>query len=725
MEESLENLKKARIENLQALKNLGVEPFPSNLNFTRILSAEALEKNLGNVVCVAGRVVAKRNFGAIIFFDIADFSGKIQALAKKSELTKHLNEIIELLDIGDFIEVKGTLFKTASRETTIQISDFRLLTKSIRPLPTKHFGLKDDEERYRQRYVDFAINPELRNLFVKKAIFWNSIRTFLTSRGFLEVETPVLENIAGGADAEPFKTHHNALDCNLYLRISMGELWQKRLMVGGFEKTFEIGRQFRNEGISREHLQDYTQVEFYWAYANYNDSMRLVEEMFKEVAKKTFGTTFFTIGGVNIDLGSTWKVIDYTETIMNSVGINIQTATKDQIIAKLLSLKDTNIPVGHNIPKSRFMDLLWKHVRKDVTGPAFLVNHPVEVSPLAKRNSEDPSVVERYQIILAGSEMGNGYSELNDPQDQEKRFKEQQSARDAGDFEAQMYDADFVRALEYGMPPVTGFGLSERLFAFLAGKSVRECVMFPLQRPEDTRVKTTSFKNSIKNTEGFSISDDLRRDFPGMFFAYCEIKDLRIKKADNDLEKLKKTTIEDKSTLSLEEIGKIKPIKNYRELLSKTGVDFNSKRPYPEALLRRIVQGKGLYNINTAVDAYNIAVIETGVGLGGFDANKIGGCVELRYSKNGEEARLLGDDKVTRLKDGQIVYSDQEKILTININYRDIEETKITSATKDILLFADGAPDIPEEVVTEALNRGTQLIKKYCGGSVGNITVVR
>ena len=298
--------------------------------------------------------------------------------------------------------------------------------------------------------------------------------------------TPVLETTAGGADANPFVTHHDALEINLYLRISMGELWQKRLMVGGFEKTFEIGRQFRNEGLSREHLQDYTQMEFYWAYANYEDSMKLVEEMYKFVAQKTFGKLQFEINNHKIDLSRPWKKLDYTESIKKETGIDISKASPDQIKTKLKELK---ISFENKDSKGRLIDLLWKSIRKSIAGPAFLVGHPVEVSPLAKRIEDRLDFVERYQVIIAGSELGNGYSELNDPIDQAERFNRQQKLRDAGDLEAQMYDSDFVRALEYGMPPVTGFGVSERLFSFLADRPIRETVLFPLLKPENDNKK--------------------------------------------------------------------------------------------------------------------------------------------------------------------------------------------------------------------------------------------
>lgn len=475
----LEQLKEIRIEKLKKLKELGVNPFPSKGKFSCIDIKEAKEKKIDEVVSVHGRIRSIRSFGKLTFLKLEDYTGQIQ-LAVKGELSELDKNIFDLLDIGDFIEVKGKLFLTKTEELTIHVEELSLLTKSIRPLPNEHFGLKDEEEKFRQRYVDLILNPELRDLFVKKSKFWNVIRSFMIEKGFLEVETPVLENTAGGADADPFVTHHNALDIDVYLRISMGELWQKRLMVAGFDKTFEIGRQFRNEGLSREHLQDYTQMEFYWAYANYEKSMALVEEMYKRIANEVFGTYEFEIGEHKVDFNKKWDVIDYRTIIKEKMNIDIENASDDELRNKLNELK---VKYEKNASKGRLIDYIWKQIRKGISGPSFLVGHPVEVSPLAKR-IDNSDYVERYQIILAGSEMGNGYSELNDPIDQAERFAEQQKLRDEGDGEAQMEDNDFVRALEYGMPPVSGFGVSERLFSFLANKSVRECVFFPLLKPE-------------------------------------------------------------------------------------------------------------------------------------------------------------------------------------------------------------------------------------------------
>ncbi len=472
-----------RKKKLEKLVELGVNPYPSrsDKNITAELVHAQKEQLMesGNDVVVSGRIVSLRGHGKLAFVDLEDQSGKIQVMFRQDNLPG-LFARIELLDLGDFVEVSGNVFVTNSGETTISAKLFNILTKSLRPLPDKHFGISDEETRFRKRYLELALDPTLRELFIKKAKFWQATRQFLVDENFLEVETPALENTAGGADANPFVTHHDALDIDVFLRISMGELWQKRLMVGGFEKTFEIGRQFRNEGISREHLQDYSQMEFYWAYANYEDSMALVQRLYKHIAEKTFGTLEFKIGNFEINLDGDWEKIDYTSTIKEKLGIDVMESSEEELINKI---KELGLKLETGSKRGRLVDTLWKHIRKNIAGPVFLINHPVEVSPLAKRKTDNPRLVERYQVILAGSEMGNGYSELNDPQDQEQRFLEQAKMREEGDAEAQMHDRDFVEALEYGMPPTTGFGFSERLFSFLANKSSREAVIFPLMKP--------------------------------------------------------------------------------------------------------------------------------------------------------------------------------------------------------------------------------------------------
>ncbi|MDQ3076830.1 MAG: lysine--tRNA ligase [bacterium] len=495
---SQEEIRQGRLEKLTLLKKNGIDPYPASVErdyplIEVIEKFESLEKE-GKTLSLVGRVMSLRAQGGLIFFHLFDGTAKFQGLLKKpadAEAKAGDGEIdIEMfdlfsstVDIGDFIEMHGMLFITKRGEKTLAVKEWKMLSKSLLPLPEKWHGLQDIDERFRHRYLDILFDPELRSLIEKKAKFWQSMRNFLVQEGFLEVETPVLENTTGGADARPFATHHNALDLDVYLRISAGELWQKRLMVAGFPKVFEIGRIFRNEGISAEHAQDYTQMEFYWGYADYKKGMELVERMYKYVAQESFSTLQFKIGEFDVDLGKKWEHFDYTETIKKYTNIEISLASLEEIETKLKELHIKYDSKGWNM--SRAIDTLWKYCRKQIAGPGFLVGVPKFLSPLAKSNIDNSTVVQQFQPLIAGSELGKGYSELNDPIEQAERFLEQARMREAGDDEAQMNDIDFVEALEYGMPPTCGFGVSERLFSFLANKPIRETQIFPLMRPKE------------------------------------------------------------------------------------------------------------------------------------------------------------------------------------------------------------------------------------------------
>jgi lysyl-tRNA synthetase, class II len=479
---------KIRIERLKKIRKKGIDPYPAQSQRTHMINEvlvdfKALEKKKTDVF-LCGRLRSIRSHGNLSFAQLQDDSGRMQlAFSKKEMDPEHYKEFVKLINIGDFVQVNGVLFVTHKGEESLMVKDWKLLTKTLRPLPEKFHGLQDEEEKFRKRYLDILTNPEVKEMFIKKAKFWSSMREFLINKGFIEVQTPALEVSAGGADARPFVTHHNALDMDVFLRISMGELWQKKLMVAGFEKTFEIGRQFRNEGMDAEHLQDYTQMEFYWAYADYQKGMELVEEMYKYVAQETFGTIKFKIKDFDIDLGKKWEIYDYQETVKKMTGIDVLNTNQKEIEAKLKELKIEYDQKGFNL--TRAIDNLWKYCRKQIASPGFLVGVPEAVSPLAKRMENNPELTQRFQPIIAGSELGNGYSELNDPIDQAERFRRQEKLKEAGDEEAQDHDKGFVEALEHGMPPTCGFGLSERVFSFLMDKPARECQIFPLMRPRD------------------------------------------------------------------------------------------------------------------------------------------------------------------------------------------------------------------------------------------------
>ncbi|MEI6731123.1 MAG: lysine--tRNA ligase [archaeon] len=483
-----EEMVSERLKKISELRKLGINPYPNRYDVknhasdlqSKYASIKAEEKTKDSVK-VAGRLLTIRDLGKIAFGVLEDGSGKIQILLQDGETPEKVFEFFKkFIDSGDFIGVEGIVFRTKRGELSVLVNKLTLLTKSVLPVPEQFYGLKDEEEKLRMRYIDIILNPAVKQMFVRKSKFWQSIRDFLLSKGFMEVETPVIETTPGGAEARPFITHHNALDFAVSLRISP-ELWLKRLMVAGYPKIFEIGRIFRNEGMDAEHLQDYTQMEFYWAYADYNDGMRFVEEMYKKVAQDTFGTLKFKIKEFDIDLGKKWEVYDYVGIIKKMTDIDVLKTNLSEVEDKLAELQVEYDKKGFNL--TRGVDNLWKHCRKKIAGPGFLINVPVMMEPLAKRMESNPELVERFQIILAGSELGKGFSELNDPIDQLGRFDEQAKLREAGDEEAQMKDDDFVEALKYGMPPTCGFGVSERLFSFLEGKPIRETVMFPLMKP--------------------------------------------------------------------------------------------------------------------------------------------------------------------------------------------------------------------------------------------------
>jgi lysyl-tRNA synthetase class 2 len=483
---TLQDYRDERLRKLNELKGLGINPYPAESyrthNMGDIMSTfEAYE---GKTVTVAGRVVGLRKFGKLAFVVMRDYTGTIQLFLRDGDVapldqTRNLLGMKELplLDTGDFLEATGEVIKTKTGEISIGVKEFRLLTKSLRPLPAE---LMNKEERLRRRYVDMNVNREVRDRFVRRSKFWQATRDFLNKNEFVEVNVPVLEHTTGGADANPFVTHMDALDQDFYLRISH-ELPLKRLLGAGFEKVYDIGPRFRNENYSDEHLPEHVAMEWYWAYANWRDGMKFMEDMYRYVLQETFGTLKFNVNGIAIDMGAKWEVWDYATIIKDRYGIDVHESSLDDVKE---ALRANKLEVEQTENRARGIDKLWKHIRKDVAGPIWLINTPKFISPLAKINPDDERTVQRFQPVIAGSEMANGFSELNDPIDQLDRFLEQQAMRQAGDDEAMMLDIDFVEMLEYGMPPACGLGYSERVFWVFEGVSAREGVPFPQLRTE-------------------------------------------------------------------------------------------------------------------------------------------------------------------------------------------------------------------------------------------------
>ncbi len=479
----LETVRAERIAKIGRLKAAGMDAYPARTLRTHAIRQfleqhGALEKD-GEQVTLAGRVLSIREHGGSLFIDLFDGT-KGQCYVQRDKLGDFAYDLFGgTVDTGDIIECTGIAFTTKRGMPSLDATGWRMLAKSLRPLPDEWYGIKDEDERYRKRYLDILLSKDLADRFRRRSAFWNTIRSYLLERDFVEVETPVLETTTGGAEARPFVTHHNALDLDVYLRISVGELWQKRLMVAGLPKTFEIGRVFRNEGMSAEHAQDYTAVEFYEAFKDYEAGMAMIVDLYRTIADTVYGTQVFSIKDFTIDLSKEWEKYDFCALLRKEYGLD--PLDEDADWASVLAQK--GIPFEKGVEKGRLVDTAWKQIRKTLAGPGFLVNVPVYMEPLAKRSSKDPRIVERFQVVLAGSENGKGFSELNDPVDQAERFARQQRLREAGDEEAQMPDAEFVEALEYGMPPAFGFGVSERLLSFLEGVSIREGQLFPLLRP--------------------------------------------------------------------------------------------------------------------------------------------------------------------------------------------------------------------------------------------------
>lgn len=483
----LDNIRDAKIEKLRRLVAAGEEAYPqeSKKDHANRYVVEHFDELTGREVTLAGRVKSMRVMGALAFVHIEDESGKIQILVKRDIVgDERFDLFANNIDMGDFIQATGQLFITKTGEKTLRADAWKLLAKSLLPIPSEFYGLKDTEELLRKRYLDLMMNPETREIFKKKTIFWNTIRAFLNGEGFSEVDTAVLEAIPGGADARPFITHHNALDRDFYLRISL-ELPLKKMLVGGFEKIYEIGKVFRNEGIDAEHLQDYIAMEFYWAYGDMAQGMDAVERMYKEIVRNVVGKEMKTeYDGERINWSGEWPRVDYFEEFKKETGIDLS----EDVSVEQLKQKANELGIKYDAAdgKGRMIDTIYKKtVRQRLIQPCFLTGHPLEVSPLAKKDPNDPKRVLRFQPIACRSELGNGFSELNDPLDQRQRFEEQMKLREAGDEEAQMIDEDFVEALEFGMPPAVGFGLSERLFSFLLNRSIRETVVFPPMKEKE------------------------------------------------------------------------------------------------------------------------------------------------------------------------------------------------------------------------------------------------
>lgn len=486
--ENLNEILLVRRQKLKELQQSGKDPFKIVKYDVTHRSNEIIEnfdEMDGKRVSAAGRIMSKRGMGKASFCDIQDRGGKIQIYVRIDDLGTEAYEEFKKYDIGDIVGVEGVVFRTHKGEISIRAEKITMLAKSLKPLPEKWHGLKDVDLRYRQRYLDLIMNPDVRKTFVLRSKIIKEIRKFLDERDFLEVDTPMLNTIQGGAAARPFITHHNALDLDLYLRIAP-ELYLKRLIVGGFEKVYEMGRMFRNEGISVKHNPEFTMMEVYEAYTDYNGMMELTEELISTVAKNVLGTTKIVYQGQEIDLTTPWKRMTMRDAVLEYTGIDFDSIKTDEEARAAARAK--NIDVGGKLTKGEVMNLVFEElVEEHLIQPTFIIDYPVEVSPLTKRKADRPELTERFELFIYGREMANAYSELNDPIDQKERFLQQVRKREEGDEEASMMDDDFINALEYGMPPTGRLGIGvDRLIMLLTDSySIRDILLFPTMKPRD------------------------------------------------------------------------------------------------------------------------------------------------------------------------------------------------------------------------------------------------
>ena len=561
-------LMQVRISKMEELKARGVDPFGHRFEPTHhtqeILSQ--FEQMEGKIVSVAGRVMAIRGHGKASFVDLSDKEGKIQLYVRSDEVGQESYDLFKLWDIGDIVGVTGEVYRTNRGEISIKARELTFLTKSLRPLPEKFHGLTDVELRYRQRYVDLIMNPEVRNTFILRSKIVRAIRNYLDNLDFLEVETPVLHNIAGGAAARPFITHHNTLDIDLYMRIAL-ELHLKRLIVGGMERVYELGRVFRNEGIDTRHNPEFTLLELYQAYSDYNGMMELTENMVSSVAKEVLGTDLVTYQGEQISFAAPWKRMTMFEAIREYTGYDFNQITTDE--AARAAAREIGLEVADDTERGNVINLFFEEkVEANLIQPTFIMDYPIEISPLVKRKKDAPELVYRFEAFVFGRELANAYSELNDPIDQRGRFEYQMALRAKGDEEANETDEDFLRALEHGMPPTGGMGMGiDRLVMFLTdAASIRDVILFPTMRP----LKDGNIGNDVSVKAKNTAIDDVQAEPEKIDFSKVEIEPLF--KDFVDFETFSKSDFRAVKVLACEAVPKSKKLLKFT-LDDGTGTD--------------------------------------------------------------------------------------------------------------------------------------------------------
>ncbi|MBS1266789.1 MAG: Aspartate--tRNA(Asp/Asn) ligase [Candidatus Woesearchaeota archaeon] len=704
MEEN--KLVEERKRKLKKLRERGIEPYAYNFD-KKHKAAEVqdkFEKFKDKSVKVAGRIMSMRDMGKVVFMDIYDSTANIQLYFRQENLGKDKLEIISLLDIGDIIGCEGTVFKTRTKEITVKVKKFKLLTKSLKPLPEKWHGLKDKEQKYRQRYVHLIMEPEEKKTFLIREQIIQGIREYLTKREYVEVQTPILQPLYGGASARPFKANLHALNMPVYMRIS-NEMYLKRLIVAGFDRVFEFSIDFRNEGIDKNHNPEFLLFEAMTAYTDYFDGMKLIENITEYVVKKVKGTTKVKYQGKEIDFKAPWDRISVRDSIIKYADIDIE-KTDDEEMKKILAKHNIKLK-GEYTRGNAILTLVEEFCEEHFVQPTILYDYPRETSPLAKPKRDDPRYTERFEQFVNCFELGNNYTEVTNAQILRENWEKEEEALSKGDYEAMRMDYDYLNAIEVGMPPVCGIAIGiDRLIMILSDKaSIRDVILFPFMKPK-FRKKEPQVKIDELPSEKVIVSKEAKK--LGLKTSYAIIKDVSIEKSSAKLKKMKKDISANPNE---------KRIKCMQDAYKSFGIDPTKRLPSSVALIKRVEEGKGIYNVNTLVDAYNISSIRESLPMACYDLSKVDFPIKLRKAKEGEEITLIGG-KIKSINKGEIVYSDNSRVICLDFNYRDADFTKVTSKTKNVIVFVDGCKGISNMELLKALDNSCELITQLCGGEI-------
>lgn len=714
-----QNLREERLKKLEKIREIGWNPYPSSFEKKQMVGQT--REMEGKEVKTAGKLFSFRTHGNIAFADLKDESGKIQLFFKKDTLGEEAYARLSLLDVGDYIGVEGTVMKTTAGELSIMPTSYTLLSKSLQQLPHEWFGIKDTEQRFRQRYLDLLLNPEVRERFNTRTKILRYMREYLDGLNFWEVETPIFHPQYGGANAKPFMTHYNALGQDMYLRIAF-ELYLKRLISGGYERVYEIGRDFRNEGFDRSHSPEFTMIEWYEAYADYHRVMDVTEGLFKHLAQRLNGSAKMKIDEKEIDLSGKWPRIPMADIMKKELGLEVETATQEELLAYC---KEHKIEMIGGETKGQLIFAIFEHtIPEKLITPIWIIDYPEDVSPLSKNHRSKPGWVERFEGYIGGKEICDGWSELTDPLVQRQRFENDQKASRKDKSEAQQVDEDFITSMEYGMPPMGGIGIGiERLVMFFTNNwAIREVMLFPTLKIEKKQ-KHVALPTLTENTP-LTIDPQVKKAFPSLCVGVAVIKNISVKKNDIKLQEEIARVIKEYEQMKPESLKDSKEVLSYRTLYKAMGIDWHSRRPSPEALLRRIIQKKGLYTVNTCVDAANLVVMKNKVSVGVFDLDQIKFPTALRFGKNGDSIMLLGNEEATAIGEKELTYVDQTGPYNLDYNYRDTKRTAVTEKTQNLLINVDGVNDIDRKVVEKTLQELVETITTYCGGKVELIGIV-